>query len=75
MADIAASAESSEKRVKMADLPLAVQKAVQEHSKGAALRGLSREVENGVTLYEAELKVDDRTKDVTFNPEGQVVIR
>ena len=71
---IAVSAQSAEKKVKMADLPPAVQKAVQEQSKGATLVGLAREVENGATLYEAELKVGGRTKDVTFNPEGQVVI-
>src|SRR5438067_1159643 len=71
---IAAFAESAEKKVKMGDLPPAVQKAVEEHSKGATLAGLAKEVENGATLYEAQLKICGRTKDVSFNSEGQVVI-
>jgi hypothetical protein len=71
---VACCAESAEKKVKMADLPPAVQKAVREQSNGATLTGLSREVENGVTLYEAELKVAGHTKDVTFDRDGKVVI-
>ena len=40
---------------------------------GAALRGLVQEIENGQTLYEAELRVSGRTKDVTFDTSGAVV--
>lgn len=43
----AAVGESREQRVKMADLPPAVQAAVKAQSKGAQIRGLSKEVENG----------------------------
>ena len=74
---IAASAAlvwASEKKIQMKDLPPAVQKAVEEQSKGATLAGLAKEVENGVTLYEAEFKIGGRTRDVTFDPNGQVVI-
>ena len=70
----AGAASAFEKKVRMQDLPPAVQKAVEEQSKGATLAGLSKEVENGATMYEAELKVGERTKDVTFDANGQVII-
>ncbi len=65
--------EGSEKKIKMKDLPPAVQKAVQEHSKGAQIIGFTKEVEAGETRYEAEMKVGGRTRDITFDPNGQVV--
>ncbi len=65
--------KETEKKVKMKDLPAAVQQAVKEHSKAATLRGLSQEVKDGRTLFEAELRVDGRTKDVTFDADGKVV--
>ena len=57
----------------MSDLPPAVQQAVAEHSKGATLRGLSTETTDGQRVYEAELQVNGRTKDVTFDATGAVV--
>ena len=66
-------AQNSEKSVKMKDLPEAVRKTVQEQSKGATLRGLAKEVEDGKTFYEAELKVNGHNKDVLIDPTGAVV--
>jgi len=64
---------AQEKRVKMKDLPEAVQKTVAEQSKGATIKGLSKEVEKGQTLYEVELTVDGHSKDVTIDSSGKVV--
>jgi uncharacterized membrane protein YkoI len=64
---------AQEKRVKMKDLPEAVQKTVNEQSKGATVKGLSKEVEHGETLYEVELTVDGHSKDVTIDASGNVV--
>ena len=47
------AAFGAEKPLKMKDLPSAVQKAVQAQTKGAELKRLSKEVENGKTFYEA----------------------
>jgi len=66
-------AQNSEKSVKMRDLPEAVRKVVEEQSKGATLRGLTKEVENGKTFYEAELKVNGHNKDVLIDASGAVV--
>lgn len=68
-----ALSQNSEKSIKMKDLPEAVRKTVQEQSKGATLRGLAKEVEDGKTFYEAELKVNGHNRDVLIDPTGAVV--
>src|ERR1700686_2117859 len=65
--------EAQEKRVKMSDLPAAVQATVKEQSKGAKVRGFASEVEKGKTLYEVELMVDGHSKDVSMDADGKVV--
>ena len=58
--------EKAEKdaRAKLKSYPAAVQKTVDEQSKGASIRGLSKEVENGKTQYELELTVNGHNKDI-----------
>ena len=70
---VASGVSAAEKRVKMESLPPAVQKTVQEQAKGATIRGLSIEIEDGKTFYEAELKVNGHNKDVLIDPNGAVV--
>ena len=66
-------ADDKEIKVKMRDLPEPVRKTVQEQAKGASLRGLSKEVEDGKTYYEAELRVAGHGKDVLMDEAGAVV--
>jgi len=66
-------AQDSEKKVKMQDLPAAVQKAVKDYSKDAKIRALATEMDKGKTVYEAELTVGGHSKDVTFDADGQVL--
>ncbi len=73
LVSVSAYCEDTETKVKMKDLPPAVQRAVAEQSKGATLKGLAKEVEDGKTFYEAELKVNGRTRDVSFDETGKVV--
>ena len=68
-----ALAQDSEKKVKMKSLPSAVQTTVNEQSKGAVIRGLAKEVKDGQTFYEVELKVAGHNKDVLIDPSGRVV--
>jgi hypothetical protein len=62
-----------ERPVRMSELPEAVRQTVREQSRGAKIRGLAVETENGVTNYEVELKVNGRTRDVLIDPSGAVV--
>src|SRR5437762_5964683 len=71
---IITTAQASEKKVKMKDLPKAVQKTVQEQSKGAdSIRGLTKEVEHGKTYYEVELRVNGHGKDILIDSAGSIV--
>ena len=66
-------AEGQEKKIDRADLPPSVQKTVAVVSKGATIKGFSQEVENGQTLYEAEMSVNGHSKDVNIDSSGAVV--
>ena len=66
-------AQASERPVRMKDLPKAVQTTVQEQSKGATVRGLSKETDNGKIYYEVELKVNGHNKDVLIDSTGAVI--
>jgi len=68
------AAEAREKRVKLDALPTAVKATVLEASQGLKLRGLTQEVKNGATFYEAELEVDGRTRDVIIDATGAIVL-
>jgi hypothetical protein len=69
----ASAQEEQEVRVRMKDLPAPVQRTVKEQSQGAALRGLSKEIKDGRTFYEAELRVAGHTRDVLIDIDGRVV--
>jgi hypothetical protein len=66
-------AQAQERKLKRSQLPPAVQKTLDEQSQGATILGFATEVENGKRLYEAELKVDGRGKDVTMDTNGNIV--
>ena len=64
---------AQDKKVQLKNLPDAVQKAVQEQTKGATLVGFSEEREDGKVFYEAETKVNGRTRDLLFDSAGTLV--
>ncbi|MGA3324375.1 MAG: hypothetical protein ABSF45_07870 [Terriglobia bacterium] len=64
---------ASEQRVKLSDLPLAVQATVKEQSKGATVRGYAKEVENGKTTYEVEMTINGHGKDISMDQKGTVI--
>jgi uncharacterized membrane protein YkoI len=64
---------AADQKIKLQDMPPAVQQAVKEQSKGATVRGYAKEVEDGKTSYEAELTVNGRAKDISFSADGKVL--
>lgn len=68
-----ALAQGGEKKINLKNLPPAVQKTVQEQSQGAKIRGLSKEVEKGKTIYELELLVGGHAKDMLIAADGNVM--
>ena len=69
----AVSAWGQEKKLKKSDLPAAVQKTGDEQSKGATVRGYSKETEDGKLEYEVQLTVNGHSKDITMDPQGDVM--
>lgn len=63
----------AEKKVKLENLPPAVQAAVKEQTKDATLVGLSTETEKGKTTYEVETKVNGKGRDVLLDKTGAVL--
>lgn len=70
---ITSLASADEKKIKRSDLPPAVEKTVATVSKGATIKGFSKELENGQTLYEAEMTANGHSKDVDIDSSGAVV--
>jgi uncharacterized membrane protein YkoI len=70
---LAGAGFAAEKKVKLADLPAPVQKTVQEQTKSAELKGLSKEVENGKTFYEIETMANGKSRDLLVDPSGEIV--
>lgn len=64
---------AAEKKMQLKNLPPAVQKAIQEQTKGATIIGYVEEREDGKVFYEAETKVDGRTRDLLFDATGTLV--
>ncbi len=62
-----------EKKLQLKNLPAAVKATVEEQSKGATIRGLAKEKENGKTVYELELKVDGHNKDMMIDASGKIL--
>jgi hypothetical protein len=67
------AAAAQDQRAKLKNLPSAVQKTVEEQSKGAKIRGFSKEVEKGKTQYELELTVNGHSKDMIIDPTGAIL--
>ena len=57
---------AQEKKLQRSELPPAVQKTVDEQSKGATVKGFSTEVEDGKKIYEVQLTVNGHGKDVSI---------
>ena len=67
------NAASAAKKVKMKDLPAAVQKTVAAETKNAQLAGIAVEKEGEKTLYELETKVNGMGRDLMIDGAGAIL--
>lgn len=65
-------ATDAEKELTLKNLPPAVKATVDAETKGATVKGLSREKENGKTVYELETLVNGRSRDLMIDAAGKV---
>jgi len=72
IAALGGAATAAEKKLQMKDLPPAVQKTVQDQTKGAEIKGLSTETEKGKTTYEVETMVNGKHRDFLVDVKGAV---
>jgi uncharacterized membrane protein YkoI len=66
--------KAADVKVKLSDLPPAVKARVDAETKGATLKGLSKEQEKGKTVYELESLVNGRTRDLMIDSIGKVYV-
>jgi hypothetical protein len=71
---IAAGLAMAAKSLAVKDLPPAVQKTVQEQTKGAEIKNISKETEKGVTQYEVETMVTGKHRDFNVDTKGGLVV-
>ena len=62
------------KSLAVKDLPPAVQKTVQEQTKGAEIKNISKETEKGVTQFEVETMVNGKHRDFNVDTNGALVV-
>jgi len=70
---LACLAFAGEKKMQFQDLPPAVQKSVQDQTKGGEIKGISKETEKGQTQYEVETILNGKHRDINFDRMGTVV--
>lgn len=74
LAVAALPARASEAEEALRTLPAPVQQAVKaEQGQGASLRSIAKEVTDGVTVYEAEMLLGGRRRDILFDVDGRIV--
>jgi uncharacterized membrane protein YkoI len=64
---------AAESKVKLTDLPAAVQNTVKAQTKGAEIVEISREAEKGKTTYEVESTVNGKSRDLTIDSGGNLI--
>ena len=64
---------AAEKKIGRSELPAAVEKAVQEQSVGATVKGFVKDTTGGKTEYEVEMTINGLGKDVVIATDGAVL--
>ena len=74
MVATAGLAHAADQKITSKNLPPAVKATVEAESKGATVKGISSERENGKTVYELETLVNGRTRDLMIDSAGKVYV-
>ena len=62
------------KKLEVKDLAPAVQKTVQEQAKGAVIKNIGKETENGVAQYEVETILNGKHRDFNVDTKGALLL-
>ena len=71
---VLASPSAAEQKIARKNLPPKVEAAVKaEEAKGAAITGLSKEMNGGKTVYEIETTMNGRSRDLILSADGEIL--
>ena len=73
MVGLVATTAVAEQKIKLSDLPAAVQATVKAETANATVLGISKEAEKGKTVFEVETKVGTKTRDFVVDAAGKVI--
>ena len=74
IAAFASAGYAADQKVTLNNLPPAVKATVDAESKGATIKSISSEMENGKKVYELETLVKGRTRDLMIDGAGKVYV-
>jgi uncharacterized membrane protein YkoI len=63
----------SEEEITLDECPAPVKATILKEAKGGKIEEIEKEVENGVTLYEAEIEVDGKEIEIKVAPDGKLL--
>jgi len=67
------AAEEDEVKMKLAACPAAVQKTLKREAGGAKISEVDKELEDGKTIYEVDVKIDGKNYEVTVAEDGTLL--
>jgi hypothetical protein len=70
----AVAQENKGKSLQLKDLPAGVQKTVQDNLKGAGIKSIGKEKEDGVEQYEIETMLNGKSRDFNVDVKGNLLV-
>ncbi len=74
IAALSFAAGAADKKLTLKDLPAAVQKAVTDNLKGAGIKSIGKEKEDGVEQYEVETMLSGKHRDFNVDAKGKLLL-
>jgi uncharacterized membrane protein YkoI len=68
------SVTAQEKKLELKNLPPEVQRTIQNESKGAEIKQISKETEHGVAQYEVETMLNGKHRDFDVDTKGALLV-
>jgi hypothetical protein len=74
LAALSMGAALAQKKLTVKDLPAEAQKTVQAELKGAEIKNIGKETENGITQYEVETLLNGKHRDFNVDTKGKLLV-
>jgi hypothetical protein len=74
LAGLSQAHEKKAKSLQLKDLPAAVQQTIQANLKGAEIKSIGKEKEDGVEQYEVETTLNGKSRDFNVDSKGKLLV-